>query len=268
MIKKIPFLLLFFISFFLKAQATVDSIVASQEYSESDTIKLKSGVVLVKTDSLLKTAKETENTLYPKKFNEAYQNKYKGKDFDYNDIKPHESFWSKLQRKLGELIESIFGSLQGKSFHYTEIILRIIAIIVVGILLYFIVKFFVEKQGNFFFGKKNRKTGEIRDEDLHENIHEINFPESILKFEKQGDYRSAVRYQFLFILKKLSDNNLISWNQEKTNKDYVADLSNSPLNKDFRNLSYIFDYVWYGEFPINKTRYLEFKNQFQNFNLK
>lgn len=265
MIKNILFLVLFLNLGFLQAQNNVDSIILPHEYSESDTIKLKSGVILVKSDSLIKSAKETDNTLYSKSFNESYQKKYKGNDFNYSEVKPHESFWSKLQRKVKQLLEAIFGNVQGTSYHYTEIILRILAIIIVGVLLYFIIKYFLEKQGNFFFGKKNRKVNDIRNEDLHENIHEINFPESILRYEMQGEYRSAVRYQFLFVLKKLSDKNLISWNQEKTNKDYVQDLQNSPLSKEFRNLSYIFDYVWYGEFPIDENQYLEFKNQFQKF---
>ena len=80
-----------------------------------------------------------------------------------------------------------------------------------------------------------------------------------------GDYRSAVRYQFLFILKKLSDKKLINWNPEKTNKDYAAELKAPHLKNDFSNLSYIFDYVWYGEFSIEEQSYQKFKNKYQAF---
>ena len=120
------------------------------------------------------------------------------------------------------------------------------------------------KEGNLFFGKKNKKV-EINAEELHENIHEINFPESIAKFERQGDFRSAVRYQFLFVLKKLSDKKQISWNPEKTNKDYLMELKAEHLKNEFSGLSYIFDYVWYGEFSIDEQAYLTFKNQYQAF---
>ncbi len=260
------FLFCFFISLgFFKAQTVTDSVILPSKYSSADTLKLKSGVILVKTDSLLKSKIETQNQLYPKKFEKKYLDKYKGNDFNYSEIKPHESFWSKIQRKILEWIRTIFGDVETKSFKFTDVMLKLIGIIVIGILLYFIVKYFMEKQGNFFFGKKNRRVTDIRNEDLHENIHEINFPESILKFEKQHDYRSAIRYQFLFVLKKLSDKNHISWNPEKTNKDYVQDLKDSSLSTSFQNLSYIFDYVWYGEFSIDETQYTNFKNQFQNF---
>lgn len=122
------------------------------------------------------------------------------------------------------------------------------------------------KDGNLFFGKKNKKVN-INAEELHENIHEINFPESIAKFEREGDYRSAVRYQFLFILKKLSDKKQINWNPEKTNKDYTAELKNIDLKNEFAGLSYIFDYVWYGEFNIDEQNYLKFKSQYQAFKI-
>ena len=100
---------------------------------------------------------------------------------------------------------------------------------------------------------------------MYENIHEINFPESILGFERSGDYRSAIRYHFLFVLKKLSDKKRINWNPEKTNKDYVRELKADHLQEEFSKLSYIFDYVWYGEFSIDEESYEKFKEQYQSF---
>lgn len=216
-------------------------------------------------DSVLKANPQTENAIFPKKFKENLPSRYKGNEFDYSTSKPRESFFEKLQRKISELIRAIFGdtSLETSS-QITNVVIRIFAIILVGFLLYFIVKFLINHNGNLFFGRKNKKI-EINEEELHENIHEINFPQSIAKFENDGDYRSAVRYQFLYILKKLSDKKLILWNPEKTNKDYVAELKANHLKNDFYNLSYIFDYVWYGEFSIDENSYNKFKNQFQEF---
>jgi hypothetical protein len=199
------------------------------------------------------------------KFKENIPSRYKGKDFDYTTVKPRMSFFEKLMQKIERILQSIFGeTIFTKSGNFAGVLLRFFAIVLVGFLLYFIIKFLLGKNGNFLFGKKNRKV-DIKDEELHEDIHEINFPESILKFEKSGDFRSAVRYQFLFTLKKLSDKKLIVWNQEKTNKDYVSELKAPHLKDEFYNLSYIFDYVWYGEFAIDEENYLKFKNQYQSF---
>ena len=145
---------------------------------------------------------------------------------------------------------------------WTEIILRIFLILIAGVVLYFLIKLLFDKEGNFIFSKKNKKV-DISATELHENIHEINFPESILGFEKAKDFRSAIRYQFLFVLKKMTDKNIIHWNPEKTNKDYLKELENTSHKKPYRDLALIFDYVWYGEFEINEQEYQKFKNQFQ-----
>ena len=216
-------------------------------------------------DSVLKANPQTENTVFPKKFKENLPSRYKGNEFDYKTSKPRESFFEKLQRKIAQLIRAIFGDTSMEtSSQITTVVIRLFAIVLVGFLLYFIIKFLINNNGLSFFGKKNKKV-EITDEELHENIHEINFPQSIAKFENDGDYRSAVRYQFLYILKKLSDKKLILWNPEKTNKDYVSELKANHLKNDFYNLSYIFDYVWYGEFSIDENSYNKFKSQFQSF---
>ncbi len=220
---------------------------------------------MYRADSVLSENPVTQNTLYPKKFRENIPSRYKGKDFDYTTVKPRMSFWEKLMQKVYKIIEAIFGeTVFRKSGNVAGMLIRLFAILLVGFLLYFIIKYLIGKEGNFLFGKRNKKV-DIRDEELHENIHEINFPESILQFEKSGDFRSAVRYQFLFILKKLSDKKLISWNPEKTNKDYVAELKAPHLKNEFYDLSYIFEYVWYGEFSISEESYLTFKNQYQSF---
>ncbi|MGA9213230.1 DUF4129 domain-containing protein [Kaistella sp.] len=219
------------------------------------------------TDSLLLEKPTTDNSVFLKSFQEKFQSKYKGADYDYTTIKPQESLWQKIKKSLRKIWEAIFGKVDpNKTSSYAETIIRIFAVIVFGFVLYFLIKFLLGKDGNFFFSKKNKKIN-IANQDLHENIHEINFSESIEKFEKQKDYRSAVRYQFLLILKKLADKKLINWNPEKTNKDYLSELKTDDLKNSFKELAYIFDYVWYGEFEVNEESYHNFKQKFFNFKI-
>lgn len=265
---KFLFFILFVFSFgFSNAQDLDSTVVYDDYYEESYEDSLSTGHYknMYPADSVLLKNPVSENTVYPKNFKENIKSRYKGEEFDYSTSKPRESFWEKLMKKVMKIIQSIFGetSLES-SAQITTVIIRLFAIILVGFLLYFIVKFIIGRNGNFIFGKRNKKVV-INEEELHENIHEINFPESIATFERSKDYRSAVRYQFLYILKKLSDKKLILWNPEKTNKDYVAELKAPNLKNEFSNLSYIFDYVWYGEFSIDEQSYAKFKDQYQSF---
>lgn len=262
--KRFFFLLIFFTVEHFSAQTENDPPPpVSEVYVDSmDTGHYRN---MYRADSVLQANPVTENTVYPKNFKPHIPSRYKGKDFDYTTVKPRMSFWEKLMNKIGRLLDSIFGeTVFTKTGNFAGVLIRLFAILLVGFLLYFIVKYLIANGGVSFFGKKNRKV-DIREEELNENIHEINFPESILKFEKSGDFRSAVRYQFLYTLKKLSDRKLIVWNPEKTNKDYLAELKAPHLKGPFYDLAYIFDYVWYGEFGIDETSYLRFKNQYQSF---
>ena len=258
---KILFFIIFLLSFgFVQGQdsAPVDDYLG-------DSLSTEHYHNMLRADSVLMKKPVTENEVYPKQFKENVPSRYKGNEFDYSVSKPRESFWQKLMRKVDKILRSIFGeTVFAKSSEFTVALVRLFAIILVGFLLYFIIRYILGKDGNFIFGRKNKKL-DLNVEELHENIHEINFPESIAKFEHEGDYRSAVRYQFLFALKKLSDKKLINWNPEKTNKDYVVELKVHDLKKGFSELSYIFEYVWYGEFSIDEQSYQKFKNQYQAF---
>ena len=193
------FLLLFYFFCFLSIPAQKNT----NPYT-GDSLWLKSHYENMATvDSVLKYSPETSSQTYPKKFDPNFRNRYKGEDFDYTTVKPKEALSEKIIRWVKKILESVFGEMDPlKANRIASTIVRILAIVIGAVLLYFLIRFIASKEGNFFFGKKNRKL-DIKSGDLHENIHEINFPESILQFEKQKDYRSAIRYHFLYLLKKL-----------------------------------------------------------------
>ena len=256
--------ILFFLSFsiiFLSAQEgkmPVTKILDSVNSSKVD---------MLPADSILVKNYETENAVYPKNFTDKFQEKYRGKDFDYSTIKPHESLWQRIKRNIAKLFRKIFGDIDVMTANrYTINFLRFLGILALSFLLYFLIKYLMSKNGNFFFGKKNKKVA-IKEGEIIESIHEINFPEIIAKFELKKDFRSAIRYRFLQVLKQLSDKNKILWMPEKTNKDYAVEFKDSSLKASFLELVYIFDYVWYGEFSISEGDYQYYKSKFQNTKL-
>lgn len=206
----------------------------------------------------------TNDVVTERNFTENFRNKYKGDDYNYTTIKPKTSLWERIAKRLQKIFDSIFGKVNfDKTNEVTALVLRIFAILLVAFLLYFLIKYLLTKDGNWFFSKSNRKV-EIQENDLNEDIHAINFETSIAEFERTGNYRFAVRYRFLQLLKKLADKNIIDWNTEKTNKDYVAEMSKHALNSEFRDVSKIFEYVWYGEFEVNRESYNKFRQKFEN----
>jgi hypothetical protein len=92
----------------------------------------------------------------------------------------------------------------------------------------------------------------VRGNIFEENIHEIDFDSEIQKTLDQKDYRRGVRLVFLYALKLLSDKQHITWEQGKTNHDYVAELKEETLQRGLHELSYYFDYAWYGNFVVSR----------------
>lgn len=214
-------------------------------------------------DSTIISGYVTDNQLVPKKFRENFRKNYQTDDFDYTYTKPKPTGWDNLIRKIAEILRDIFGGVDGgKTVSFTGIFLKILGFLVLGFILYIIISYFISQNGNFIFSKKN-KNAKIVSEDIVENIHEINFSEKILEFEKKKDFRSAIRYQFLNVLKGFSDKKMIEWNTEKTNHDYLKEIKIEKTKLIFSDLLYIFEYVWYGEFEIDEEAYKHLKRKFE-----
>lgn len=238
--------MLVFSLFFALGQETDSVIVNEEEEAYED---------YSNADSLLNALEYTDNTLYPKVFPKNYQEKYQSAEFDYTLTKPKESLWQKFLRKLDE----IFGDIEFFKFspEGTFDTMKGTSVVLIIVLVFLLIRYLVNRQGNLIFSKKN-VTKNIVHQEIQENIHEIDFAQSIALFEEKKDFRYAVRYQFLRILKQLSDRHLIDWHPEKTNKEYITEIANSELKNDFKEWAKIFDYVWYGEFEIDEKTYREF----------
>lgn len=218
----------------------------------------------IDADSLLQANRITDNPVNKRNFPYNLKKKYYGSDFSYTATSPKESLWSRMMRRLSNFLRKFFGEADtAKAGNITVIVLRLLAIAVIGTVVYFIVKFILSKKGNLLLSKRNQKIT-VGEEPLPENIHEINFPAEIARFETEKNYRFAIRYQFLMVLKKLADRNIIEWQPEKTNREYSAEIADRDRREKFDGLAYIFNYVWYGEFDITSADYANFKTKFSS----
>ncbi len=92
-------------------------------------------------------------------------------------------------------------------------------------------------------------------EEMPEDIFAINYGKEIDKAVTMGDYRLAVRLQYLRLLKKLTNMNLIRYEQDKTNMDYLMQLHNSAYYHDFFRVTLHYEYSWYGQFAVSAQTY-------------
>lgn len=116
------------------------------------------------------------------------------------------------------------------------------------------------------FRKKTKIFADEKQDNETDDIFEINYSERIDKAVREGNYRLAVRLMFLQMLKTMSGKNIIQYKQDRTNLDYLLQLSNTAHYQDFFRLARNYEYTWYGNFPVNDEAWQLIKNDFEKFN--
>jgi hypothetical protein len=113
--------------------------------------------------------------------------------------------------------------------------------------------------------KKRAQAIEVHDEELAEDLRELNFDQLLAQAKAQGNYRRGVRLLYLETLKMLGEKHLIQFARHKTNYEYLLSLQGHPLYDDFERLTLQFDYVWYGNFDIDKAGFAKMTETFRHF---
>jgi hypothetical protein len=61
----------------------------------------------------------------------------------------------------------------------------------------------------------------------------------------------------------MSEKQIIEWDVEKTNSDYLYEIKNERQKEDFAYLSYLYNNIWYGEFTLDEATFEKAKNAFE-----
>jgi hypothetical protein len=101
--------------------------------------------------------------------------------------------------------------------------------------------------------------------EITEDLSTIDFNKMIEEAVKNGDYRTAIRWNYLKCLYLLEKGQHLIFQPAKTNIDYQYDLKKSLFLNEFIAVSRIYDYVWYGKFTVDNLKYNDLKKEFTVF---
>lgn len=135
-------------------------------------------------------------------------------------------------------------------------------ILLIAFLLFVIYRIIVVN--NLFVFYRNKKIP-VEEEQEEVDIRDENLDDRISKAIREKDYRSAVRFLYLKGLRLLNDKGWIRYHAQATNHEYVHQLNQNPVAGDFRFLTQVYDYVWYGEFPVNDEQFDRLQSDFKRF---
>ena len=226
------------------------------------------GLILLSTNSIsaippkesLQTLAQDSTIITVRKPSESEMTVFKkSKDYQYGveESQVLDTWWKRLLRRLFNWFGNLFTGVGNPTFWKTAAYIFVASVVVYVTLKLMGVDF------SGLYRKKN--TNEIPYETLGENIHTIDFVNSIAEAITQKNYRLAVRLYYLKVLKELTDREMIDWRINKTNRSYVYELNSPTLRPDFEHITRQFEYAWYGDFPIDEEQFISIKNQFLTF---
>lgn len=192
-------------------------------------------------------------------FKDNLPSKYNGSDFTYKETteKPPEvKEAKKIDRSTQDFLSGLFK-------FFATVFPYLLAIVVI----YILVSVFVYDNKDFWKFKRptKRETKKLVYEDDDENIDENDYEKLLARALQNNDYRLATRYYYLSVLKLMSHKKLIDYHKDKTNSQYLFELKDTDTRKQFSYLSYIYDYVWYGEFYVDQQKFTSIETSYKSF---
>lgn len=184
-------------------------------------------------------------------------------EFQYKEITVNKSWWDRFWAWFWHFFIS---KAKGHEEFLTYFIKYLLIAMGAAALLFVIFKLLGVDIANAF--RKKSVTAEVDYAESLEDIHEINFDSELERSVGEHNYRLAVRLLYLKCLKQLNDSGLINWEVNKTNSAYSNELQNIVLQEAFNQLTRQFEYVWYGEFMIDKAIFQQISDAFQQFKEK
>jgi Domain of unknown function (DUF4129) len=165
------------------------------------------------------------------------------------------AYWKKQQSTPSPFWSFVFNVLGSSLFKI------ILYSLLAAILIYVLYNIVVSNKMHLFINaaRQQKATAALL-------MQKNNWDEMLQLAVAQGNYRLAVRYQFLRTLQLLDDRKIIVYHAEATNYEYLRMMRSHKNENEFKFLTQVYEYVWYGEFNITDTRYKNLAERFTQFN--
>ena len=102
-------------------------------------------------------------------------------------------------------------------------------------------------------------------EQIEDNLYERDLGYYIQQALDNQNFNLAVRLYFLAILKELSLKKRIKWKKDKTNQAYLLEMSQEQDFDTFRNITQIFERIWYGNLRLTQNDFVQIESQFKQY---
>lgn len=155
-----------------------------------------------------------------------------------------ETWWDEVKswffRKMAELFDDTGQASYLRYLMYA---------VVIGLVVFAVLQVFRMDTSRLFSRSRRQPQGMYAG--ISEALHDNDFLELARQAVAREHYREAARMYYMHVLRVLDAGGHIKWMPQKTNRDYVTECRQTDLEPAFVRLTYLFDYSWYGHFPVD-----------------
>ncbi|RXG16335.1 hypothetical protein DSM03_103522 [Leeuwenhoekiella aestuarii] len=221
--------------------------------------------VSIDSTEFIQEVQYDKSAITPLQFDDqAIQELKQDEAFDYVEFVPPDNIWTRFKNWINEVWNSFINwILQGNEA--TGILGFLVKalpyLLIAGVLVFLIWLFLRIDLGGSPL--KNAELNKVILSDEQDIIETHDIESLITQALHENNYRLAVRFYYLLVLQKLSKKDIIDWQVQKTNADYVYEIKSEGLRNDFTKLTRIYDFIWYGNFDVNETDFLKAEKEFK-----
>jgi hypothetical protein len=184
--------------------------------------------------------------------------------FDYLKTVENDSWWTRFKRwvnmRYQQFTDWLFGDY--KAYEFVAVLLKILPYLILGGFIGLMIWLFMRLiPARSLFEEKEVPQVFLNDEEnivRSENIGEL-IDNAII----DGDYRLAVRYYYLQLLRQLNQKKLINYEFQKTNSEYLNEIKADNLQLQLKKVMRIYDFIWYGSFSLSEPDFHLAQRNFQ-----
>ncbi|MGJ7030527.1 hypothetical protein [Niabella hirudinis] len=177
--------------------------------------------------------------------------------------------FSYVKKGLKHASETTPASTDGQSRSFRLLSGLLSALPYIAIAVFIILLVWYLTSNNFILLKtKSKSIAPASATEERQDIFSIDYATSIRQALQQKNYRLAIRLQYLELLKKLSEKELIHFVPDKTNFEYLSQMRSCYYYDDFFAATRHYEYSWYGLFDISENAYQKINSTFQQLKQK
>lgn len=146
-----------------------------------------------------------------------------------------------------------------------EVLRVVLFVLLIGVLVFLIVRIFGK---DLFMKRTKSKADSFSIEELEDHLEEADLHRYLKDALARKAYREAVRIYYLMILKELAAAGNVVLKKDKTNRNYAEELRSTTYYAPFREITLLYEYVWFGERMVSEDDFRREKMKFDPvFNL-